>query len=145
MSIEVRPAFGVELNQVAAGVRRGSSRVDHAYGRNNAGDFATDTWTPEVKGSPTLPSHIIDRFIDPQVRTAERLDAMRARPGGLQQAWNHAVLLGGAKDVDRLLQAGVDPTAHHNSALQTAARHGHLAVVERLLREHGVDATANGV
>jgi hypothetical protein len=44
--------------------------------------------------------------------------------------------------LNRLLQRGLDPSAHNNRAFQLAAEYGHLAVVERLLQDPRVDPSA---
>jgi hypothetical protein len=45
--------------------------------------------------------------------------------------------------VERLLQAGIDPSASDNSAIRMAVWNGHFAVVERLLQDERVDPSAS--
>jgi ankyrin repeat protein len=119
----------------------------------------------------TLPSHIVAVHIDPHARawqlaltfgSAERALNQAARAGAHwdvtrllrasvgAEAGDRAGPLGWAAGhghldiVELLLRAGAKAGAHDNVALLWASGRGHLAVVERLLQEPDIDAAARG-
>ena len=58
---------------------------------------------------------------------------------GEQNDFHEAINTGDVEEVERCIQAGVNPSAYDNYAIQMASSNGHLSVVNRLLLDPRVD------
>jgi len=101
--------------------------------------FELETRAVELDGlleANTLPT--LTPFICQPLATLEALDKQCMKP------WDEKLLKDAAREgavgmVDLLIQAGVDPSANSNSAIQYASLAGQLPVVNRLLQDERVD------
>ena len=85
-------------------------------------------------------------FISQALRTLEALEAnlttLCSDLSKVTPLFQEAITKGDALMVELFIQAGVDPSAEDNRAIQLASENGHLSVVDRLLQDARVDPSA---